>query len=50
MKKDEKGVRCKNTSARAAGIAQSKWTLKELLIFSVSKHQSHYLTTKSIAI
>ena len=30
---DEKGIKCKNTSARAAGITQSKWNLKELLTF-----------------
>jgi IS1 family transposase len=31
--KDERGVVCKNTPAREAGITQSKWTLKELLTF-----------------
>lgn len=32
--KDERGVVCKNTPAREAGITQSKWTLKELMSFS----------------
>src|SRR5665648_643206 len=29
--KDERGVECKNTPARGAGITESKWTLRELL-------------------
>lgn len=35
--KDEKGVKCKNTPAREAGITESKWTLKELLTFKFFK-------------
>jgi hypothetical protein len=31
--KDERGVWCKKTPAREAGVTQSKWTLKELLTF-----------------
>jgi hypothetical protein len=31
--KDERGVECKNTPAREAGIIESKWTLRELLKF-----------------
>jgi hypothetical protein len=31
--KDERGVGCKNTPARQAGITQSNWNLKELLSF-----------------
>jgi IS1 family transposase len=31
--KDERGIQCKNTPARKAGITQSKWSLKELLTF-----------------
>ena len=34
---DEIGVKRKNTPARAAGITQSKWNLKELLTFRWSK-------------
>ena len=30
---DERGVVCKKTPAREAGVTQSKWTLKELLTF-----------------
>ena len=29
--KDDRGVGCKKTPAEEAGIAQSKWSLKELL-------------------
>ena len=35
--KDERGVECKNTPAREAGITKSKWTLKELLTFRYFK-------------
>jgi IS1 family transposase len=35
--KDERGVECKNTPAREAGITESKWTLKELLTFRYFK-------------
>lgn len=35
--KDERGIECKNTPAREAGIADSKWTLKELLTFRCIK-------------
>jgi IS1 family transposase len=35
--KDERGVVCKNTPAREAGITQSKWTLRELLTFRCFK-------------
>ena len=35
--KDERGVKCKNTPAREAGITQSKWNLKELLTFRCFK-------------
>lgn len=35
--KDERGVECKNTPAREAGITDSKWTLKELLKFRCFK-------------
>jgi len=35
--KDERGVECKNTSAREAGIVDSIWTLKELLTFRCFK-------------
>jgi len=31
--KDGRGIQCKNTPARQAGITQSKWSLKELLTF-----------------
>lgn len=34
---DEKGINCKNTPAREAGITQSKWNLKELLTFRCFK-------------
>jgi IS1 family transposase len=37
MYKDEKGVECKNTPAREAGITKSIWTLKELLTFKCFK-------------
>ena len=37
MYKDERGVECKNTPAREAGITESKWTLKELLTFRCFK-------------
>jgi len=35
--KDERRVECKNTPAREAGIKESIWTLKELLIFRCFK-------------
>lgn len=35
--KDERGVKCKNTPAREAGITDSKWTLRELLTFKCFK-------------
>jgi IS1 family transposase len=35
--KDERGVECKNTPAREAGIVDSIWTLKELLTFRCFK-------------
>ncbi len=35
--KDERGVECKNTLAREAGITESKWTLRELLTFRYFK-------------
>jgi hypothetical protein len=35
--KDERGIECKNTPARKAGITDSKWTLKELLTFRCLK-------------
>ena len=35
--KDERGVGCKNTPARQAGITPSKWNLKELLSFRCFK-------------
>ena len=35
--KDERGIECKNTPAREAGITDSKWTLKELLKFRCFK-------------
>ena len=35
--KDERGVECKNTPAKQAGITQSKWNLKELLSFRCFK-------------
>jgi len=35
--KDERGVECKNTPAREAGIVDSRWTLKELLTFRYFK-------------
>jgi IS1 family transposase len=35
--KDERGIECKNTPAREAGITESKWTLKELLKFRCFK-------------
>jgi len=35
--KDERGVMCKNTPAREAGITESKWTLKQLLTFRCFK-------------
>ncbi|AKB56949.1 hypothetical protein MSBR2_0433 [Methanosarcina barkeri 227] len=35
--KDERGVECKNTPAREAGIVESIWTLKELLTFRCFK-------------
>ncbi|HWR25543.1 MAG TPA: IS1 family transposase, partial [Methanosarcina sp.] len=35
--KDERGIECKNTPAREAGIAEAKWTLKELLTFRYFK-------------
>lgn len=35
--KDERGIECKNTPAKEAGIADSKWTLKELLTFRCFK-------------
>ena len=38
--KDERGIECKNTPAREAGIVDSIWTLKELLT-GVLKHQSN---------
>jgi hypothetical protein len=35
--KDERGVVCKNTPARAASIIDSKWTLRDLLTFKCYK-------------
>ncbi|MDD3873963.1 MAG: IS1 family transposase, partial [Methanosarcina sp.] len=35
--KDGRGVECKNTPARGAGITESIWTLKELLTFRCFK-------------
>jgi len=35
--KDERGVECKNTPAREAGIIESKWNLRELLKFRCFK-------------
>ena len=35
--KDERGIECKNTPEREAGIIESKWTLKELLTFRCFK-------------
>ena len=35
--KDDRGVECKNTPARAAGITDSKWTLRNLLTFKCFK-------------
>jgi len=35
--KDERGVECKNTPARAAEITDSKWTLRNLLTFKCFK-------------
>jgi hypothetical protein len=35
--KDERGVKCKNTPAREAGITDSKWTLRNLLTFKCFK-------------
>jgi len=35
--KDERGIECKNTPAREAGIVDSIWTLKELLTFRCFK-------------
>jgi len=35
--KDERGVECKNTPAREAGIIDSKWTLQDLLTFKCFK-------------
>ena len=35
--KDGRGIQCKNTPARQAGITQSKWSLKELLTFRCFK-------------
>jgi IS1 family transposase len=35
--KDERGIECKNTPAREAGITESSWTLKELLTFRCFK-------------
>lgn len=35
--KDDRGIECKNTPAREAGIVDSKWTLKELLKFRCFK-------------
>jgi IS1 family transposase len=35
--KDDRGVECKNTPARQAGITDSKWTLRNLLTFKCFK-------------
>lgn len=35
--KDERGIQCKNTPARQAGITDSKWTLRNLLTFKCFK-------------
>jgi hypothetical protein len=35
--KDDRGVECKNTPARAAGITDSKWTLRDILTFKCFK-------------
>src|SRR5674536_73917 len=35
--KDDRGVECKNTPAREAGITDSKWTLRNLLTFKCFK-------------
>jgi len=35
--KDERGVECKNTPAREAGIIESKWDLRDLLKFRCFK-------------
>ena len=35
--KNERGIECKNTPAKEVEIADSKWTLKELLTFRCFK-------------
>ena len=35
--KDERGIQCKNTPARQAGIIDTKWTLRDLLTFKQFK-------------
>ncbi len=35
--KDERGIQCKNTPARQAGITDSKWTLRNLLTYKCFK-------------
>jgi len=35
--KDDRGVECKNTPARQAGITDSKWTLRNLLTIKCFK-------------
>ena len=49
--KDERGVVCKKTPAREAGVTQSKWTLKELLTFRRFKTPiKWHLTTKILVL